>query len=458
MKNRVLCAVLAAMLTSPAFAADLPRKAMLGVRMSETTGGVRVDEVLPGMTGAAIGLKPGDILVAAGERQFRSTPDVVAYATGLTGGDRVTLQVRRGSKPTTISGRAVPKALERYPGATSDYGAVPFRGGHLRDLLIMPTNAPDAPVVFLIQGFSCGSVEGGPATHPYRRLGEELLKRGIGYYRVEKSGMGDSLGTPACAQIDHDTELEGFRAAYAHLIDTRKIAPDRIFMFGHSLGGLQAPVLAAQRPPRGIAAYGTVVRNWADYHRNIGLFQDMLFRGSDAAEAYLQSERDRELFRLFYFERRSPAEIAIAHPEFADRLRDAFGWDGGTQVFGRDYRFDQQLAQLNVIPAWKAARTNVLAMYGESDLVALTNEDHVLLADMVNQWRPGTGRYVEIAKTEHGMTVVGDRRELRERTRASNGQPPEGEFNPLVAESLASWVRETMAKPPVAAAAPPAGS
>ena len=37
------------------------------------------------------------------------------------------------------------------------------------------------------------------------------------------------------------------RAAYRHLVQDRKVSPDRIFMFGHSLGAMQAPILAAEQ-------------------------------------------------------------------------------------------------------------------------------------------------------------------------------------------------------------------
>jgi hypothetical protein len=81
--------------------------------------------------------------------------------------------------------------------------------------------------------------------------------------------------------------------------------------------------------------------------------------------------------------------------------------------------------------------------------VALNDEDHRLLADMADQWRPGSGRFVEVPKTDHGMTLVGDRKTFREKVRAANGVPPIGSFNPAVADALASWIHESMAKPPV---------
>jgi hypothetical protein len=115
---------------------------------------------------------------------------------------------------------------------------------------------------------------------------------------------------------------------------------------------------------------------------------------------------------------------------------------------GRHYKFMQGLAKQPLYAAWRDSRTNVLSLYGEADLVALFDEDHRMIAEIANYYRPGSGRYVEIARTDHGMTLVGTRDEFRRKT-AETGTPPSGEFNPHVGSILAQWIRESMARPPV---------
>jgi pimeloyl-ACP methyl ester carboxylesterase len=413
--------------------------------------GATVSQLIPGGTGAAIGIEAGDVVVRAGDRSIASSADLIAYASSLVGGAPVALTVRRGGRLVELSGPAAERPRETFPAGRTHYGEVAWRGGALRDILVLPEGVENPPVVFLIQGFSCSSIESVDPAAAYRRLGEVLIGAGIGYYRVEKPGLGDSAGTPHCAAIDYATELDAFRSAYRHLIVGRAVPAERIFMLGHSLGGLQAPMLAAEQPPRGIAVYGTVLRNWADYHLAVDQFQDWLMRGADPAEAMRASEARREIFRRFYLQGETPAAVAAANPVYADGLRNSFAWDGGENIFGRHFSYAQQLAGLPLIEAWRDARTNVLAIYGESDLVALYDEDHRLIADLANFYRPGTGRYVEIPGTGHGMDLIGARGEVRDRFRAT-GEPPEGDFNPAVARRVAEWVAEAMARPPVAAA------
>lgn len=445
--------LLAIFLVTPAAAPaqELPRRAQLGVAMApdrQTGNGATVTQVFPGGTAAMMGIQEGDTIVRAGGQPVTNPDQLVAFAGTLREGMQVELEVRRGERALNLSGAAAGRPLESHQGGRVDYGAVPWRGGRLRDILLTPEGVANPPVVFLIQGFSCATVEPPQPGHPYRRLGEELLRAGIGYYRVEKPGMGDSIGPPNCTEIDYQTELDAFRTAYRHLVESRGIEPDRIFFFGHSLGGMQAPMLAAETAPRGVAAYGTVLRNWADYHRDISMFQGFLITGEDPVAGVERAERARDAIRLFYIDKQAPAAIAAARPELADSLRYDLNWDGGENVFGRHYSFAQQLSGLPLVAAWRDSRTNVLAVYGASDLVAYSDEDHRLIPELVNFYRPGTARYVEVPNTAHGMDLVGDRHQLREATRAA-GQMPEGEFNPEVARILAQWVQESMARPPV---------
>lgn len=428
--------------------ADLLRQAALGLRMSPNSNGVFVDAVTAGLTGAQLGVREGDVLVALNGAAANTPGQVVALVAGMKADEPIELRLRRASQTMTLRGRAVGKPLEAYPGARTDYGAVPFRDGRLRDILVTPQGDGEAPVVFLLPGFSCASIEPMDSVHPYRRLAAELSEAGVGFYRVEKPGVGDSTGGPRCAEIDFATELDAFRTAYKHLTDVRGVDPGRIFLFGHSLGGMQAPLLAAERPPRGVAAYGTVLRNWGDYHYNVDVFQAFLLSGADPVDQKEEAEANRDLFHRFYLLRQAPGDIVRERPDLAQPLRQ-LGWDGGERMLGRQFRFLQDLAALPVLAGWRDTRSQVLSLYGESDVVALFDVDHRLIADIANHYRPGTGRFVQVPATDHAMGLVGDREELRRRTVLA-GVAPSGPFNSEITGVLVGWIRESMATPAVA--------
>jgi pimeloyl-ACP methyl ester carboxylesterase len=441
----LLPAAALALAATSASARQLPRRAQLGVSMpagQQQGQGAGVGEAVAGSTAAALGVRNGDVITRFNDTPIARPLDLVTAVGGLIGGAPVSVTVHREGRDVVLRGRAVERPRDAYPGARVDYGAVPFRGGQLRDILVTPDGVANPPIVYLLQGFTCTTME----TPLYHRLIEELLKDGIGFYRVEKAGIGDSAGGVNCTDIDFATELDGFRSAYNHLIQARGINPDRIFMLGHSMGGFQAPFLAAERPPRGVAIYGAGLRNWADYNLDLIRFQSFLLFGQDPAAAAVQAESYRDALRRFYFGREAPAAIAAGSEVNARALREAMAWDGGDRVLGRHYKFTQDLAHVPLTDAWRDARTNVLAMYGEADIVALFDEDHRIIADIANHYRPGSGRYVEIARSGHGMDITGDRQELRRRT-VERGNLVFGDLNPEVARVLAGWIRESMARP-----------
>jgi len=452
----LLAAAVLACAAAPA-AAQLPRRAQLGVTMPadrQQGQGVTVGDIVPGATAAALGIRPGDVIIRVNDTPVTRPADVVTAVGGLIEGRPVRVTVRRDGRERVLRGAAIGRPRDAYQGARVDYGAVPFRGGQLRDILVTPEGVANPPIVYLLQGFTCTTME----TPLYHQLIKELLKDGIGFYRVEKAGIGDSAGGVNCADIDFATELDGFRSAYNHLIQARGVDPDRIFMLGHSMGGFQAPFLAAERAPRGVAIFGAGLRNWADYNLDLIRFQSFLLFGQDPVAAAVEAESFREALRRFYFGREAPAAIAVGNEANANALREALAWDGGERVLGRHYKFTQDLAHQPLTAAWRDARTNVLAMYGESDIVALFDEDHRVIADIANHYRPGSGRYVEIAGTGHGMDPTGDRQELRRRVVAA-GNLTFGPLNPEVARALSAWVRESMGRPAwrtVAPAATPA--
>lgn len=444
---------------APAPAADpLVRAASLGVAPGDPpaevasalsgTPGLYVRLVVPGSNAERLGIRAGDVVLAVNGKPVAGAADVAA--AGLRDGTPLRVEVWRARARLSLSGQAVGNPPERYEGAEVTYGAVPFRGGLLRDITVAPAGRPDAPVVFIIQGYDCGSMESPDPDQHYRRLTRGLLARGIATYRVEKPGVGDSRGTPACADIDLETEVAAFRAAYDKLTGTGRVPPSRVFLFGHSMGGIEAPLLvsALPRPPGGVAVFGTALRPWYDYIVGLMQFQGLMYRDEDPVAAARATAASREALRLFLLERKTPAEIVQADPGHAQGLRDSHGWEGGERLLGRHYAFWQQVANAPLVEAWRDTKAPVLVLHGASDIQAVNGEDHRLIADVVNHYRPGSACFVQFAGTDHGWNLTGDRATIRRQAREGTTPPGRPPVNPRVAEVLADWVQARLSGTP----------
>lgn len=422
---------------SEAARSELARRASLGVSPTIADGEVVIAAVQPGSAAQRGGLRPGDRLLAIDDAAI--TPSGLAGSlAGLRTGREVSLRIRRDGVESIVEVVPQERPREAYAGARTTYGSVPIPGGRLRDILVEPVSGEGGPVLFLLQGITCASIEAPVATETYAELAAHAVRLGWSFYRVEKPGVGDSAGGVPCEQRDFEAELEAFQRAYDHLIDGKGVAPSRIYLLGHSMGGVQAPFLARRRTPAGVIVYGTVVRNWADYHMDAALWQPFLYSGSPPSSGQ-EAASARKIVDAFFWDRLAPSEIAKATDAEEDAVREILGWDGGERSYGRHYRFLQSLARVSQADAWREVRSPVLSLYGRSDMVALDDADHTRLSELLNHGAPGRATLVIVPHADHDMRTVPDRAEFRRKVAAS-GKAPEGPFHAGVFQAIADWV------------------
>jgi len=440
-----LGASLSALLVGAALAdtpSDLPRRGSLGIGIEAGDGGAKLRSIAPGSTAEAAGLMIGDTVTALNGIKVANQTELVAEAGKLRAGEIARFTFVRDGKSSEASAPARARPVEIYTAAQADYGSVPFKGGKLREILVTPqTPAPSAPVVYFVQGYYCGSVEAPTPDHPYRQFIQGLATNGIATYRVEKPGMGDSLGGPACLDTDFDTEMAAFRAGYAALTQTHKVDPARIIIFGHSMGGVQAPILAAEaKTVRGVAVYGTVLRNWHDYMQDLMRLQSFYAQGADPAETEKLAEAMRPLLNRIFMETVPLSEIAAQSPQNEALLKQVLDWDGKETILARTVSYWRGVSNQRLAAQFQKVQAPVLAVYGEADFAAIDDRDHRLIAEVVNHYRPGSGTFVTLAKSGHGFGLEGDRAAAREATKANGGVAPTAPYNQEVTAVVSKWI------------------
>jgi dienelactone hydrolase len=246
---------------APVAEADpLPRRGYFGVGLEKAPEGARVFAVSPGSTAAEAGIVAGDVIYGI-DGSPAITPESVVTAIGRhRGGEVVTISlVRKGGRETLVA------TLKPYPGeqmanATLQYSSVTaLPSVRLRTIVSVPSGAAGKryPAVLLIQGGGCGSID----TPLSPDVGQTGLMHAIGSQgfitmRVEKSGVGDSQGL-ACDSIGFKEELAGYQAALKALRAHPSVDPQKVYLLGISLGGVFAPLLAAETKVAGISVYGT---------------------------------------------------------------------------------------------------------------------------------------------------------------------------------------------------------
>ena len=413
-------------------AQNLPRRAFFGVRMENVTDepprvmnlpavkGVLVSAVIPGSTAEAVGLQRGDVWLSLDGREINSANEGVAALKSLREGQSVRFTYRR--KGQTLEQEAVirPFPKEHYADFTLDYGMVQAGTARLRTLISHPKRRGRMPAVLFVQGVGCYSIDSPLDTNAAEvQLLNYLTRQGFVTMRVDKSGMGDSQGIP-CAELDFDTEGEGYRQALLQLRSLDEVDSNRVFIIGHSMGGVYAPLLARTVPVCGIVAYGTIGEKFKDHFANSRRTIASAYGLADAEAA--EYVRDNCDCYQPYFEKGMPfSAIIAAHPDCRETLKD----------LGRTAAFWQQLYRLDIPALWSAYPGKALAVWGKSDYISVPAE-HRHIAELVNRAHPGNGTYLELEGCDHGMHSV-----------ASLQAAARGEaagFNPAVAEAIGKWL------------------
>jgi dienelactone hydrolase len=266
----------------------LPRRGYFGVSLEKSDAGVRIFAVSPGSTAAAFGIEVGDILETV-DGQAPISPEAAAAAIGRhKSGDAVRIEIRRNGEKKTIPATLKPYPVEQITNAEVEYGWVALpSAARLRTILSIPRGKPGTryPAVLLLQGGSCGSIDTPFSPNlAIAGLVHTIGSEGFITMRVEKSGVGDSEG-PSCETMGYHEELSGYRAALKSLQSNPSIDSSRIYLLGISLGGVFAPLLAAETNVAGISVYGTLAGPPPEYPgRSARFFQE--FAQADVAGAW----------------------------------------------------------------------------------------------------------------------------------------------------------------------------
>jgi pimeloyl-ACP methyl ester carboxylesterase len=429
---------------------ELKRGAFFGVKLVAVSDEVRerlkldegagavVEAVIPGSTAEAAGFKADDVLLTLDGAKIAGASQVVQSIAGRKAGASVTIEFRRGEalRKEAITLKARP--FEKSDAYEVAYGSVPSRSGRLRTILTKPKKAGKHPALFFIQGIGLASIDNpvGPLGS-YKIIVDDFARRGFVTLRVDKPGCGDSDGGPA-RDVDFDTELDGYRQGLKMLKARDDVDADRIFVFGHSMGGVMAPLLGAEIPVRGIIVYGTITRTLTEY-----LIENMRrqreLADSDPSAIDRDARIDAALLTHLFLEKMAPKDIAARYPHLRERLEQSITEDN--YFFDRSLTFFRQLGDKNLGAAWESFGGHALAIWGKADYVS-NEDDHALIARIVNRDHPGRGTFLAMDGIDHGLSRAASRRESFERRQS--GQPEQ--FNPAILDVCRAWVDKTAAQ------------
>jgi alpha-beta hydrolase superfamily lysophospholipase len=344
--------------------ATLPRRAFLGAELPPdadafTADGMRIAGVVEGGMAARVGLLADDIVTSIAKLPTRNLCELAAAlrAAGSTSTTQV-IFIRAGD----LYVREVSvEVVARAPEVTY---------GELAGLRTLATDPPNArALVVYIQGIACESVDAPGADTTLNALVDAWTTAGYATLRFDKRGVGDSEGGP-CRETAFSAELADAREVVGRAASLARDRGIPLVLFGHSVGGIIAPQLAASASA--LIVYGTPVMPWLAC-LNDSIRRQLELRGADLATI------EAELGKL--------ARLA----------------DEG-ELNGRSAAYHRQLAAVDIAAAWRGVSVPVLVARGEYDWV-VRSEDQARIADLAR----GPVTIVDLPRLDHLFGAHPDR-------------------------------------------------
>ncbi len=433
-------------------AQKLKRKAFLGIKPQElndsiarankleTSAGILVLEVLPNSTAEKLKLKPQDVITAINKTSVSKLPELLNPFQNMRESEPITLTVQRGRKKLNLKGKTVGRPLEKSDEKTEVvYDQVKFGNGYLRAIITKPKGEGKFPAILFIPGYNCGSIDN-YNVGAYGKLIKGWNEKGYAVMRIEKSGMGDSENTAPCVEVDMYTEIASFETGYKQLKTYNFVDTTNLFLFGHSMGGVIAPVIAEKYQPKGVMVYGTVFRPWFEFMLDLVRKQNIM-TGADYVENEKLTRQMQTLFYEFFVLKKSPAEIAQNPQLTALAAKELDFKPNSNLMWGRHYKFWQQLDELNMAQSWRNTRSNVLAIWGSADWISFEEEEHTVIADLVNKYHPGKGKYLKLENTNHGFIKMPS---MQEGIKLSSPAYNEQNFNYNLISETDNWMKSKL--------------
>ncbi len=214
--------------------------------------------------------------------------------------------------------------------------------------------------------------------------------------------------------------------SYVQLVKQLKLRADvdsnDISVFGHSMGGVMAPLMARHTPIHRIIAYGTfgssLVEYWPKTRRTIG---EAYGWSLDSTETFIRVSTE---CNAWYFSHPLRYEEAAAQrPECAEYILTGL----------RSHDYLDQLYRINMASLWKDYGGSALFMWGESDYIA-SKDDHEILVAVMDRHAPGNGTLKIVPATDHKLNSAADFRAAA---------ATRGSYNPEVGKIILEWMRSS---------------
>ena len=342
---------------------------------SDGLPGATITSIAEGSPLEKAGFKSGDIILNINNNFIADENNWSDTSYGLRAGKPTKIEALRDN--SMVIGKVYFNAVdkEEHSGLDTFYEEVTsYYGITQRTIITKPRKEGRQPAIILIGGLSCSSIETYPgrAGNWVQTIKDLVEKSGMVVMRIEKPGVGDSQGN--CSKSDFLMDLAGYKAAIESLKSKPYVDPNRIIVYGSSMGSAIAPVLVNEFNLAGLISDGTFFKTWYEHmleiERRIRIFQG-------DTEAEIVQKMNKYYIPLYYgmlIKKKTYEEIVSSTPA----LRE-FNYHGAAHMYGRPVSYYHQLQDFNLAGAWESLKAPVRILRGTNDWIMSSFDNHMII-------------------------------------------------------------------------------
>ncbi|MFZ1947038.1 MAG: alpha/beta fold hydrolase [bacterium] len=392
--------------------------------------GVIVTQVVEGAAADRAGLAAGDVLVRYCGEDIRDNSTLATLVRLRHAGDTARADFVRAGKRMVAD--LVLEAAPREAAAdlTIEYTCFESDGTRLRAVVTSPAASGDLrlPALLMVSALASPRLVATPGYGAWRDLAHAIARGGFRVLRFELRGSGDSEGEDYHDAGFYD-EVADNLAALDYLAARPDVDPARVFVMGHSTGGMIAAVIASRRATAGLVTSSTIGRTF--YERSLETLRlQSELAGDSASVTDLKLKQYLDLMAAAARGDSLPA-ILERSPALAEYVNAQ-----GRIMDDRNLAYWREQLNLNLPETYSKISEPVLVVYGASDfLTSLACHEHirdVLLAS----GNPDVTLAV-VPECDHAFAFAKDKRESHANYKTRNFRA-----NPEPVQIIGRWLAE----------------
>lgn len=392
--------------------------------------GVGIKKVITGSSAERADIRAGDIIIGIDNRKIEDISGFLEIIRNYYAGDTAKFHLIRDGKPILIPIKFIAPPGEKSDKIKIEYTSFPSNGILLRAVITSPKNSKNKklPAVLIVSALKSQRLIYYESYELTKELAYTLSENGFRVIRFELRGYGDSEGDDY-RKTDFDTEVSDNIAALDYLTKRSDVEPSKVYVFGHSTGGIDAAIIASKRNISGLIVSCTSGRTYYERLMETVRLQDE-FDGKSFAET------DKNIINYLYLTTSIAGgekleDIIKKKPDVSEFINSE-----GRIMDDRSVDYWREQLNINLAEVYGKIKEPVLIIYGQSDYIT-TLVCHEHIRDMLLSSGNRDVTLEVIANLDHRYSYAKDKKESFENYKTDNFTE-----NPAAKEIISSWLKK----------------